>query len=154
MSKTFIPPNWVKKYGEERGIRRLRYEMQKMAASYPHFEFELEGDVLYLEGFLITSQKNAYKVRIYFPEDYPVKPPIPVILDEDVLKKWRDKKLTHTRGEYKKNELHLCVLDPNDSIGQGWNPNLSSVTIAHFASKWLHALEIWEATGKWPLPEY
>jgi len=155
MAKKFVPPNWVKKYGEERGIRRLRYEMEKMAATYPHFEFNIcDGDTLYMEGHIITSQKNAYRMRVYFPEDYPMVPPIPVALDSDIIKLWNESETKHTRGTYKDGELHLCVIDPNDTIGQGWNPNLSSVTMVHFAAKWFHALEIWRATKSWPLPEH
>ena len=154
MSDKFTTPNWVKKYGGERGIRRLRYEMEKLATTYPHFRFGIcDGDTLFIDGYIITAQKSAYRLRVYYPEDYPNKPPIPVALDPDVIEWYNQGNIKHTRGEYRDGEIHLCVMDPNDTVGQGWNPSLSAITMIHFAVKWFHAVEIWRATKIWPMPE-
>lgn len=146
--------NWVQALGPK-GPARLKYEKENMKKQYPQFDFHADPEnpnVLCIDGFIITQLENAYHLRIYFPENYPYAPPLPVILDPDILNEYQDKGFPHTRGS-QKGGVALCVIKPDDTIGQPWTPKLSSLAMVKFAATWLQAYELWKETKEWHLRE-
>lgn len=146
---------WVKAFGPTKGPARLKYEMGLMKQQYPQFDFYIDSDgcTMYVDGYIITQGKNAFHVRIYFPDNYPYYPPLPIVLDEDmIMKKKTLMDFPHNRG-IQNGGVALCVIKPDDTIGQPWTPKLSSVSVVKFAGKWLQAYELWEKKKKWYLRE-
>jgi len=147
-------PTWAMKNTEKYG-RRIIHEHQMLEEQYPLFELQMQNQKMYAEGVLITGNRNIYKVRVCYPDDYPNSPPIAYILDKDVM---RDSSVPHTYGVSDSGDgtegLRICVLNPHDSVGQSWQPNFSVVTIIHLAVMWLHAYEVWKVKGIWSLPEH
>ncbi|PIQ41194.1 hypothetical protein COW06_03745 [Candidatus Gracilibacteria bacterium CG12_big_fil_rev_8_21_14_0_65_38_15] len=145
--------NWVVSRGEK-GIKDLAYEIGLMKSKYPQFDFYIDkqDNALYVDGFLITHIGNVYHVQIYFPSSYPYYPPLPIVLDKEIVQKCKSESIPHNRG-IQRNGVALCVIKPDDTVGQPWTPDLSSTTIVNTVAKWLQAYELWQKTGKWCLRE-
>lgn len=148
-----LSANWVVSRGEK-GIRELAYEIGLIKSKYPQFDFyvDKQDNALYIDGPLFTQVGNAYHIQIYFPDNFPYYPPLPIVLDEDILKRYRSGGLPHNRG-IQRNGVALCVIKPDDTVGQPWTPDLSSTTIVNTAAKWLQAYELWKITKQWYLRE-
>ena len=153
--------DWVEK-NPEKFFGRLEYEMEEMKLKFPSFQFVQKNGGLYVEGPIITKKSrdgrrggNVYLVRAYYPSNYPYTPPIPVVMDEDVVDHCTSNGMHdfHNYGHYEDGGLKLCVMKPDDVIGEGWKPKYSVVTIVSYISTWLHAYEYKRKTGKWLLPE-
>lgn len=148
-------PNWVKR-NPERYLKRLGYESEMLANAFPGFALMTEGDVLFAEGDFVTVSRNKYRVRAYYPPDYPYSQPTGIIADPDVVQycslrpggEFHNYGYSETLGGIK-----LCLLNPSDTNGQGWLPDFSVVTILNLAAAWLHAYEVKRVTGEWILPE-
>lgn len=154
--------NWIKK-DPEKFLRRIENEMEQMSLKFPLFHFIQQGDELYVEGPIITTKSengrhggNVYLVRAYYPQDYPYSPPIPIVMDEDVVDHCIRNGMHdfHNYGKYHDGGLKLCVMKPDDNIGEaGWNPKYSIRAIINYIAAWLHAYEYKRETGIWLLPE-
>ncbi len=147
-------PNWVARK-PERYLERLRFEAEMLSEAFPAFRLMTEGGVLFAEGAFFTLSRNRYSIRAYYPKDYPYSAPQAFVMDEDVASYCSHSgEGFHTYGFQKEiGGLRLCLLDPNDSSGQGWLPDFSVVTILNLAAAWLHAYEVKRVTGEWILPE-
>ncbi len=146
--------NWIKQDPNKWG-KRLIYECEQLNIFFPLFKLKTIDDILYAEGPLITNSKNVYLVKIYYPSNYPYSPPEPVITDKDVVDFCCNKGSHdfHNYGRYK-DGVKLCIIKPDDTIGEGWKTNYSVVTIINLVCLWLHAYEYKKAFGgKWILPE-
>ena len=146
--------NWVKALGLIKGSARLKYEMGLMKQQYPQFDFHIDSDgcTMYVDGFIITQCENGYHLRVYFPENYPYSPPVSIILDPDIVREHQTQRLPHNYG-IEKDGLRLCVIKPDDIVGQPWTPKLSSITMVKFAATWLQAYELWKIKKEWYLRE-
>ena len=148
-------PNWVRR-NPTRYLERLGYEAEMLANAFPAFTLMTEGPTLYAEGDFVTLSGNRYRIRAFYPENYPYEPPVPVAVDRDVVEYCKSQSAHeyHHMGECDEmGGLRLCTMRRDDSHGQGWLPQFSIVTILNLAAAWLHAYEVKRATGKWILPE-
>ena len=148
-------PAWARR-DPAKYVKRIRWEKECLGKYFPSFEMmqEDDGDI-FLEGNIVTLNENVYKVKVYFPDNYPYSPPIPVVMDIDVIahcKKF-DIHEYHYYEDKSIDGLRICVIKPDDTIGTGWKPDFSSISVILLASAWLHAFEVKKETGIWPLPE-
>lgn len=148
-------PDWVRR-NPSRYLERLGYEAKMLANAFPAFVLMIEGSTLYAEGDFITLSNNRYRVRTYYPENYPYEAPIAIVTDRDVVEYCANRSAHdfHHAGESSEmGGLRLCTMRHDDSQGQGWLPDFSIVTILNLAAAWLHAYEVKRVTGEWILPE-
>ncbi len=147
--------NWISQNPEKFG-KRLLYEVEQVEKFFPLYQFKQKDDEMYIEGPLITRSNNFYLTRIYYPSNYPYSPPIPVVLDKDVVETCCSGggHAYHNYGKYVDGGVKLCVIKPDDNVGEGWKLNYSIVTIINLVCLWLHAYEVKkEFGGNWILPE-
>ncbi len=146
-------PNWV---GKDPGkfLPRLKQEVDLLNAAFPFFKVLMAGDVMYAEGVIVTINQNAYKVRLYYPEDFPYSAPDAVVMDRDVKAYCLSQGMhsAHHRGE-RDGGVTLCVLKPDDRVGTGWEPKKGGYFILNIAAAWIHAHEVQIRSGRWILPE-
>lgn len=150
-----VLPNWVARK-PERYLRRLRFEADMLGDAFPNFRLMTEGDVLFAEGRFVTISANGYGIRSYYPETYPYSAPLTYVTDSDVVSFCMgagNSGYHHYGYSEEHGGVRLCLLDPNDSKGQGWLPDFSIVTVLNLAAAWLHAYEVKRSTGRWILPE-
>lgn len=148
-------PNWVRR-NPDRYLERLGFEAEMLSDAFPAFTLMTEGDVLYAEGDFVTLSKNRYRVRVFYPENYPYDPPSAIITDRDVVEYCKNQSahdFHHLGVSPEMGGLRLCTMRRDDSHGQGWLPDFSVVTILNLAAAWLHAYEVRRVTGQWILPE-
>lgn len=148
-------PKWVRR-NPARYLERLGFEAQMLSDAFPAFTLMTEGDVLYAEGDFVTLSRNRYRVRAYYPENYPYEPPSAIIVDRDVVEYCKNQSVHdfhHLGVSPEMGGLKLCTMRQDDSHGQGWLPDFSVVTILNLAAAWLHAYEVRRVTGQWILPE-
>jgi hypothetical protein len=146
--------DWIEQ-DPKKNFPRYKYEVALLNEKFPKFKFFVMGNVLFVEGKLITRSDNIYLVRAYYPNSYPYKAPEPVVIDRDVASFCTSAGMhkMHNWGEHEYGGLKLCVLKPDDTVGEGWKMNYSIVTIVNYIATWLHAYEYKKETGIWLLPE-
>ncbi|MDD2487379.1 MAG: hypothetical protein PHS92_03345 [Candidatus Gracilibacteria bacterium] len=146
--------DWVSQNPEKYG-KRLIFEAEQLKASYPLFGFHIDNRELFVEGPLITRSNNVYLARAYYPSNYPYSPPSPIITDRDVVDFCNTYGMHnfHNYGTFRDVGIKLCVMKPDDVIGEGWKLNYSVVTIINYMALWLHAYEYKKEKGIWLLPE-
>lgn len=146
-------PHWAAQNPEKYG-HRILYEHQMLQDQYPLFELRIQNREMFAEGVLITRNRNIYNVRVVYPDDYPHTPPEAYIMDKDVMNDSPPHNYGTSASVGRKEGLQICVMNPDDSVGQSWQPNFSAVTVVHLAVMWLHAYEVWKVKRIWPLPEH
>lgn len=148
-------PDWVRP-NPEKFLKRLAFEDEMLSKAFPVFALMTEGDRLYAEGPFITHNGNCYRVRAWYPKNYPYEAPNVVVCDADVVEFCKNRgyhEFHHLGYDGELGGIKLCVLKPDGSSGQGWEPKFSVVTALNLAAAWLHAYEAKRAGGRWILPE-
>lgn len=125
---------------------RLRLEVEAMRAAFGDtFRLVVKpGGVLYWLGTVEVNMKGVpvrdHTLKIIYPSDYPQRPPEAYVIKP---------KIYSEKHQYEDGQL--CLFNPRDGTGYGWNPSRSTaVTVAAWAIQWLYAYYTWRQTGKWP----
>lgn len=140
-----ILPNWVKDDRNQKA--RLEQEIADLQEQYEAFRFYIDRDeengALYAHGILFTINGNVYKVRLYFPEIYPGCQPLPIIVDDDVIRDYME--YPHdfpSNFGIQKQGVAIRVME----IGERWNPDKPLSLTLTAAMIWLHQYELWKNT--------
>jgi ubiquitin-protein ligase len=124
---------------------RLRLEVELMQATFQDtFRLERDRDYLFWLGRCQVNmtgiQQREHVLKIIYPKDYPNIPPESYCLSPKIYS-----------PKHQFEDGQLCLFNPKDGIGYGWNPSTSTaITVAAWSIEWLYAFYTWRATGEWP----
>jgi len=136
--------------------QRLRDERELMAEKFPQFSLEraqLDLNIhgwtiaskgqLYWRGSLMTVSGKSYSVALTYPPVYPGQE-----IRAYVIKPYQP---NLSLGQHRYGDGHLCLYsNDHGGRGQGTGPGMTAVTYVSWTSAWLHAMEIFLNTGRWP----
>ena len=133
--------------------KQLAIESRAMNSCFPQFKLQRcdkklrvnkwnvaqNGEFIWL-GKITTHSKRSYLVSCVYPHDYPFSEIRSYILQPYI-----------PTTEHRFKEGNLCLYDHRGN-GKGFeSEKTTAVTIIAWTSAWLHAYEIWQKTGKWPM---
>ncbi|GAB4548588.1 MAG: hypothetical protein OHK0023_11910 [Anaerolineae bacterium] len=125
---------------------RLQLEVKVMREAFQdNFRLVVKpGNIIYWLGTVEVNLKGVpvreHTLKILYPSDYPVRPPEAYVVKP---------KIYSEKHQYEDGQL--CLFNPKDGAGYGWNPAKSTaVTVALWGVQWLYAYYTWRATGTWP----
>lgn len=148
-------PIWAQR-DPQKYSKRIIWENESLKKYFPSFGMYQENDTtLFVKGELLTNTYNLYSVKVIYPDRYPFEPPIPFVIDNDVVEhcKKNSSHRYHHRGFQNIDGVNICAIKPDDTVGMGWKPEFSVITMIMLVSKWLHAYEVKKETGVWIFPE-
>lgn len=138
-----VEPWWRKAYGQW----RLRMEGAAMQR-FPGFRLIRHDNDLHWVGTLRCrvntprgERNRRYLVRVSYPGAFPVAPPTVTIEKPNV-----------PAGAPHQLELgQPCLFYPGDGASHGYDrARTTAATLVSWTALWLHALEVWRTTGRWP----
>lgn len=102
------------------------------------------GNNLYWLGTVEVNLRGVnpreHTLKILYVQDYPLRPPEAYIVKPRIYSE-----------KHQFEDGQLCLFNPKDGAGYGWNPSRSTaVTVAAWGVQWLYAYYTWRATGTWP----
>ena len=129
---------------------RLVKEKEILQKYFPSFQWKYYGDLLCLEGIMITNKSNVYGIRLYVPYDVPNSVPDVVITYPIPVTDYWGRNLTIYQGS---STMHLLL--PRDNYPKictyksaYWNPNRTFYNVLIKVRMWLEALDGHKSTGK------
>lgn len=125
---------------------RLRLEVEVMRATFGD-TFRLvvpqRGELYWVgevEINMTNVQESGHTLKILYPRDYPTRPPEAYVLKPYIYS-----------PKHQFEDGQLCLFNPKDGTGYGWNPSRSTaVTVAGWAIQWLYAYYTWRKLNIWP----
>jgi ubiquitin-protein ligase len=125
--------------------QRLRLEVEAMRAAFEdNFRLVVKTGAIYWLGAVEVNLKDIpqreHTLKILYPGDYPQRPPEAYVVKPKIYSE-----------KHQFEDGQLCLFNPKDGTGYGWNPSRSTaVTVAAWGVQWLYAYYTWRATGAWP----
>ncbi len=125
--------------------QRLRLEVEAMRAAFEDtFRLVVKPGLIYwlgtVEVNLSEIPQREHTLKILYPGDYPDRPPEAYVVKPKIYSE-----------KHQFEDGQLCLFNPKDGTGYGWNPSRSTaVTVAAWGVQWLYAYYTWRATGVWP----
>ena len=94
--------------------------------------------------YIVKMEGNAFSIKIEYPSDYPASPP------DIYVKTTLPSETPHLLSGKR-----MCWFYPGSKSNKNrWNPARDTAAVAvGVAHRWLMAFLIWDATGKWPVPD-
>ncbi len=126
---------------------RMEYEFDAMRLAFGDtFKLavpSLNAPIYWLGTVEINMQRvpqREHVLKILYPHEFPERAPEAYI------------KQPHVYSEkHQFEDGQLCLFNPKDGTGYGWNPSSSTaVTITGWAIQWIYAYYTWKLTGEWP----
>jgi ubiquitin-protein ligase len=124
---------------------RLRMEVEAMRAAFSDtFKLQVKPTGLFWLGTVEVTLRDIperiHTLKILYPPRYPDIPAEAYVVQPKIYSE-----------KHQFEDGQLCLFNPKDGTGYGWNPARSTaVTIAGWSINWLYAYYTWRATKKWP----
>jgi hypothetical protein len=139
-----------------RNPRRLEVEKAMMKEKFPQFSLSEASSnncihgwtvsrkgQLYWLGLLTTVSGNRYTIVLTYPPVYPGQE-----IKSFVIEPYFPSLSTN---QHRYSDGHLCLYsNDHGGKGQGTGPAMTAVSYVGWTAAWLHALEIYQAKGRWP----